>query len=371
MVPIRGRVHAALPEEGVSPVVGMVLILAISILGIVAVTNWGLPAIEQMQGNVETSNALDQFRDLDTTMEHLVSGSAGQTTFKWQPTFNQGAIDVAAETDRWLAAADIPNDLNITWSGVSDTDNILTLRPNVTISSFSMKAWRWDGPTPIELKVNASGCGAQPSSLTGGANTQLYLYTNGTCTAHNLLNTVTSFALYRSGVLVHRAFLVDVGHVHWNSVVGPQGPRHVYASNGGLISGFAGGLTVESPLAVAPPRDFNNSTGVPSTSLFVRFVKYNGTASFSATKGGAEHFSLFLNLVGSYTMGNADNVTSAYIYAWGDLRDGVYTALTAEGAGYKFKQYTDAGTAETYLRHDEGAKPFKFSAIYSLVTVEA
>jgi hypothetical protein len=367
----RPRPHGR--EVGVSPVIGMILILAISVLGIVAVTNWGLPAIEQMQTNVEQSNVLNQFRDLDATMEHLVSGSAGQTTFKWQPTIGIGAVDVDQGANRWLAAVDIPNTVNVTWSGVNDTNNAFTVRSNSTISSFTIKAWKWDSGVATELKLNTStACsGAPASTMTGGTNYTFYLTMNqSSCGAVvNIDNAVMSFALYTGSTAVHRAFLVDVGHVHWSSVIGAGGPRHVYAVNGGLMSGPADGLTTESPFSIAPPRDFLNSTGTPSTSLFVRMVKFNGTASFSATKGGAEHFSLYLNLAGTYTMATADNVTQASVYVWGPLRDGTYGALASETAGYKFHPLTSPH-GESYLLHREGSKPFKFSAVYSLIGVE-
>ena len=359
-------------EAGVSPVIGMILILAISVLGIIAVTNWGLPAIEQMQTNVEQSNVLNQFRDLDATMEHLISGSAGQTTFKWQPSIGIGAVDVNQTANRWLAAVDIPADLNVTWGQVNDTNSNFSLRANNSISSFSVKAWRWDNGVPSELKVFTSSCSGTPST-TFSANTNyvFYLCSNATTpVAVNINNAVLSFAVSSGSTVVHRAFLVDVGQVHWSSVMGAAGPRHVYATNGGLLSGQAGGLTVESPLAISPPRDFLNSNSVPSTSLFVRFVKVNGTASFSATRGGVEHFSLYLNLVGTYTMATADNITEASVYVWGDLKSGTYQAMLQQTAGYKFTKGVTTGGDE-FLLQREGSKPFRFAAVYSLVGVES
>ncbi|HEV8360451.1 MAG TPA: hypothetical protein VGR28_08370 [Candidatus Thermoplasmatota archaeon] len=352
----------------------MVLILAISILGIIAVTNWGLPAIREMQTNVEYRTMMDQFRDLDATMQHLISGSAGQTTFKWQPIISQGSVDVEQDTDRWMTAADVVNTVNVTWTSVNDTDNKLVFRPNNTIASLVVKAWRWDGGAAVEMKVNSTtggSCSAPGGSASANANYTFYLHENSTgCTKANVTNAVMSLSIYSGSTLVHRAFIVDVGHVHWDSIEGNRGPRHVYASNGGLFSGPSDALLLESALAVPPPRDFTSSSGVDSTSMFVRLVKFNGTASFSATPGAGEHYSIFLNLVGTYTLGTVDNVTNAYVYAWGDLKNGSYGALQDEIAGYRFDEFTQPATGERYLMQAEGAKPFKYTVVYSLVSVE-
>jgi hypothetical protein len=143
----------------------------------------------------------------------------------------------------------------------------------------------------------------------------------------------------------------------------------VYSSNGGLLSGEAGSLHVDSPLAVAPPRNFTNSTGSTSTSLFVRLIKFSGNASFSAVQGGGERFSVFLNLAGTYTLGSANNVTNSYLYVWGDQRTAIYNALTLANSGYRFTLVSDA-VAGDFLRHREGTVPFRYTVVYSLVNVE-
>jgi hypothetical protein len=370
-------------ERGVSAVVGMILVLAISVMGIVAVSNWGLPAIMQLQAQTEERSVLDQFRTLDGTLQQLVSGTAGQTTFKWQPSISSGAIDVNQSANRWLAAADIrpvstSGGLFVNWTGLRDDDDKLNVivAGGVATEHLRLHAWRWDGGSRIELCVSSARASCAKVDLSNGVNTTLYLSTNATTPVRwDIRNAVLSFQLNDerdSGAVIvyHEAFLADVGHIHWAGQVGPP-VRHVLNTNGAILNGPAGGLVAQSILGVPPPRDFKNSTGVDSTSMFVRFVKLNGTASFSAVQH-AEQFAVYLNLAGSYTMGSTgsgENVTSAYLYVFGDTNATIYSKLLDTIAGYRFVKEQNGTTHEDYLR-DTPRKPFSMSAVYSLITVE-
>lgn len=375
-----GRARARARDAGVSPVIGMVLILAISVLGIMAVTNWGLPAIREMQTNVQHRSVLDDFHGLDASLQKLIAGTTGQTTYKWQPAITQGSVDVDPTTNRWLVAAAVAHDLNVTYSNASDTDHRFTLNLSRAVDNFKVRAWLWNGGAATELKVNTedTGCstyGPVTPSLAAGV-VQFYLHNNATsgCGKVNIDNVVLSFAVREEDAngavkVLHQAFLADVGHVRWRSLEDRIGPRHVFHSNGAIVSGPTDDYLVRSPLALGPPRNFTNATGVASTGIFVRFVKVNGSASFSAAGGAAERYALYLNFVGTYTLGSQENITGVDVYAWGDLREAVYAALKDNAAGYYFK---DASSdAVDFLRHREGAKPFRFSAAYSLVKVEA
>src|SRR5579884_3487815 len=93
-------------DRGVSPVVGMILVLAISIVGIAAILYWGLPAIDEMKANVEHRSVQGQFQDLDATLKELVAGTTEKTAKRWQPTLNRGEIAVKNNTEPWLFATD-------------------------------------------------------------------------------------------------------------------------------------------------------------------------------------------------------------------------------------------------------------------------
>ncbi|MCA1814109.1 MAG: hypothetical protein LC624_09190 [Halobacteriales archaeon] len=371
-------------EEAVSPVIGTILVLAISVLGIVSVSNWGLPAIQEMQAIVEVRSVLDQFRTLDATLQQLLSGSAGQTTFKWQPTLNHGSIDVNQSANRWLVAADAlggAGHAQVKWSGLSDNNEQfkVELKNGTGGHTYRLHAYQWIGGAKQELQVQAGGGSACTASYVGYAPpavlTTLYLHLNGTgatCTIQNIDNKVLTFQINDETAgsavqVVHVAELADVGHVHWRGDLG-QGVRHVYDVNGAILTGNANGLVTQSTLSVPPPRDFTNSSGVQATSMFARLLKVNGTASFSAVQG-AEQYSIYLNLAGSYTMNALDSVNQTYVYIWGDTQGAIYSALTEAVSGYRFVKAYDPETTETYLS-DQPLKPYAFTVIYSLVTVE-
>lgn len=369
--PSRGRRG----DDGVSPVIGMVLILAISVLGIVAVTNWGLPAIVAMQQNVQVRAVLNEFTALDASMQKLIAGTTGQTTFKWQPAIGDGAIDVDPTGSRWLVAADATATINFTWDDASDTNNAFKLASNNSAQSVAIQAWKWSQGVATELRVvGSSGSCTSFVGTVPTTPTEFFLKTNATsgCTAVGIDNAVVSFRIKDSGAaatVFHEAFLADVGHVHWNSIVGVAGPQHVYHSNGAVYSGAPDSFVVESNLAVAPPRDFKNSTGVDSTSIFVRLVKVNGTASFSGSEAG-QRPAVFLDFVGTYTLGSIDTVKAVNIYVWGPLQNSTYDALTRASLGYEFiRQATPGG--QVFVRDTETTKPFRFASAYTLVEVEA
>ena len=94
-------------DDGVSPVIGMILVLAISILGMAAILYWGLPAIDEMKANVEHRSVQSQFLDLDGTIKELVAGTTEKTAKRWLPTINRGEINVKNNTESRVSAVDM------------------------------------------------------------------------------------------------------------------------------------------------------------------------------------------------------------------------------------------------------------------------
>lgn len=365
-------------DDGVSPVIGMVLILAISVLGIVAVTNWGLPAILAMQQNVEMRSVLNEFGALDASMQKLIAGTTGQTTFKWQPSIGKGAVDVSPTGDRWLIATDTALGTRLEWEEAHDADNDLLIRGTVAGNPNPVRifAWRWVEGVATEILVAANSGDCTPwqgdSQLLNGAGKTFYLRTNATvaCQDVNLDNAVVTFSIRAppggSAAPFAEAYLADVGHVRWNSLAGT--PQQVVHTNGAIYSGPVDSFVSQSTLAVSPVREFRNSAGDPSVGLFARLVKINGTASFSGVEGGART-SVFLDFTGTWTMGNLDDTDRVSIYVFGDVQAVTYAALQQETAGYDFDAATTPGGVK-YVRYTESVKPFRFSTAYTFVEVQ-
>lgn len=368
---VRGPGHGR--DAGVSPVIGMVLILAISVLGIVAVTNWGLPAILAMQQNVEMRGVLNEFGTLDGSLQKLIAGTTGQTTSKWQPSIGKGAVDVSPTGERWLVTVDVHATTDVEWDSMSDTDNKVEviIAATTVLDSPKLHVSRWVEGVETEIKANLDGaCATAAWTPAATLGQELYLVTNQTsgCSQVNLDNVVLSFSLRNEPgavTVLHEAHLADVGRIHWNSLAGT--PQHIYHSNGAIFSGGDNTtLVAQSALAVSPVRDFTNSAGVESKGLFARILKVNGTASFSGVEGGART-SVFLAIVCTWTMGTIEDGDKVSIYVFGETRDVVYAALKDSAAGYDFDEDP---TPVKHVQYQESVKPFRFSVAYTFVEVQ-
>lgn len=372
-----GRGRAGRGDAAVSPIIGTILVLAISVLGIVAVSNWGLPAIEAMQAGVQERSTLEQFRNLDATMQQLVSGTAGQTTFKWQPQISSGSVDVSENVERWFVAGDAQPSYFFNWVDLgskSNEFNITSAGTSDTPQNMHLHVWQWTGGSKVELQAVAAqgSCTAWTGQILAGQTKPFWLVTNATsCAAVPKDDVVLSFQLDNEPaggpVTVYAVgYLADVGRVDWLNNNG-FAARHVMDSNGALLTGPIDQLVVQSLLGVPAPRDFTNSQGNPATSVFVRLVKLSGNASFSAVQGAVQH-AVYLNLVGSYTMGSTDGMQTTSLYVWGDTRGGVYNALnsTADGYRYVWKNVNN----EQYQWYSENARSMNLAVVYSLVSVE-
>jgi len=362
-------------DAAVSPVIGMVLILAISVLGIVAVTNWGLPAILAMQQNVEQRTVLNDFNALDASLQKLIAGTTGQTTFKWQPAIGTGAVDIDPTGHRWLLAVDVA-DVVVEYGSFADADNALRINASGAglPASVRVQAHTWKGGVAREVILANNSGDCSTSAWTGNlaGDRTYYLKTNQSsgCTAVNLENVVLSLSVRspQGGAVTvyHDAFLVDVGHVHWDSIRGTPSRRHIYHSNGAVFSGTPGSYLLDSSLPLAPPREFTNANGASSVGVFARLLKVNGTASFSGVDAGARN-AVFLDFVGTYTLASHDNVSRVSVYVHGPLQEGVYAEL--QSRAYNFTARTGPG-GDPYVRYEETQRVFRFSSAYTLVEVE-
>jgi hypothetical protein len=378
---LRARATRHRADAAVSPVIGMVLILAISVLGIVAVTNWGLPAILAMQQNVEVRTVMNDFTVLDGSLQKLIAGTTGQTTFKWQPTVGQGAVDVDPTGHRWLLATDVDGTKVVHWKDMGDKDDVVVVHTTNFPAAVRFQAWRWvDGvATEVILHPGTGTCSTSAHETDGwgnGADRTYYLRTNASsgCTPVNIDNGVFSFSLRtkQGGAVTvyHEAYLADTGHVHWDSVGGTPARRHVYHTNGAVYEGGPGYFSLGTPLALSPPRSFTSAAG-DSEAMFGRLLKVNGTASFAGS-GGGQRLAVFMDYVGTYTLGAFDDVQRVYAYVWGPTNSSTYAELKSATAGYGFTQHQTAGSEpnEMFVRYEQTSKPFRFRVAYTLVEVE-
>lgn len=348
-------------DEAVSPVVGMILVLGISVVGIAAILYWGLPAIDEMKANVEHKSLESQFQELDSSIKELVAGTTEKTAKRWQPTLNRGSIYVTNETEGWLYATemyDSTKDHDLAWIGFGDGDHEFALKNLATgsnVDAFLVQAYRVNTTTSGQaLRVSTSGTSSTQMTAValpaGDPTISLYLYDEGGA-AVDIRNSTIRFRVYDGSVKIAEAFYVPTGRIDYELNAG-LGTKTVSENNGAVISG--NGLT--SALLNSPPLPpVSMSSGTPR--FFARAVILNGTGSFA----GQDRFDVLVTLYSTSTLANYDcaNTTSTTacvestkVYVFGSYRDTWYAYLTNTGRGYGYAMQASPDPA------DDGSIPY-------------
>ncbi len=362
-------------DAAVSPVVGMILVLGISVVGIATVLYWGLPAISNLQASVEFRAVVNQFEDLDSTVDELTRGTPGQTAKQWKPSFEQGSIQVVGQTERWVVVTDVEPRVNFTATGLFERDeNEFTLTNNETegfLDHVMVRAWTLDGGvrTPLNVStVDASGDCTDPTPM---GSTEWDLGTDqekDLCLWH-----VNGTALDPDDVTLHiivededdgsdlsEVFVVDVGRVHYAMTLGTS-QREAYHSNGALIQGRPSDMTVGNQPPFGPPRTTNGETR-----FFGRLVQLDGDTAVAGTT--ASSFNMLLSLYSTSTLVSAEDVGALKVWVDGEVQDPWYDHLTDTANDQEFVRLTD-GDSNTYLSY-EPADNFDLKLMYHIVTVQ-
>ena len=334
-------------DEGVSPVVGMILVLGISVVGIAAILYWGLPAIDEMKANVEHRSAGSQFAELDASIKELVAGTTERTAKRWQPTLNRGYVSVAPETEAWVYATETYAGRNyaFAWTGLADGDHVFTLTnlDESAANDLEISAHIVSSTTLVDnLEISTEADGdplAEDVDLAIGGSKELYVRDeDGEVLA--IEDQTVRFRVYSAttGEKLAEAWFVPTGRVDYRLDAG-MGTKTVTENNGAVITGDGIGYT----LASSPPLPPISDTGaVPR--FFARAVALEGEATFA----GDDRFDLLVTLRSTATLASydcaletyADCVASARIFIFGDYAETWFTYLTNEGRGYEFTEGT-------------------------------
>ena len=342
-------------DDGVSPVVGMILVLGISIVGIAAILYWGLPAIDEMKANVEHRSVESQFQELDATIKELVAGTTEKTAKRWQPTLNRGAVNVVNETEGFVYAVEpvIWNrNHSFIWSGLGDGDNSFRVySKNDSIAVGQVKAYRINSTTSSEeLRVNDTGGTGQRTNIIWTANSAMTFTLRDTGgNVVNIRNTTIKFQVYDGSTKIGEAFFVPTGRVDYRLEAGVA-VKTVSQNNGAVITGNGDTYAFTNSPPIPPAA---NTSGI--TRHFARAVVLNGTTSFA----GDDRFDVLVTLYSTYTLASydcskadrSDCVENVKVFAFGKYATTWYNYLSA-GRGYSFVPLTDDGM--TYLFDREG-----------------
>lgn len=345
-------------DDAVSPVVGMILVLAISVVGIAAILYWGLPAIDEMKANVEHKSVESQFQELDAAIKELVAGTTERTAKRWQPTLNRGQVVLMNETEAFLYAVETYNATryhNFTYWGLTDRDANFTIYNwgPYAINNTIVQAYIVNSTTSgQELRVNSTKYQAGTSAMgqelwpANDSITFRLFDANGVYT--NVTNQTIRFRIYNASTKIAEAFYVPTGRIDYRLEAG-LGTKSVIENNGALLTGNANTFAMLNQPPVPPA---STTSGIARH--FARAVVLNGTGSFA----GDDRFDVLVTLYSTSTLASYDCAQSTHsdcvervkIYAFGTYADAWYAYLGNSGRGYTFEQKTHSlGTTLTYL----------------------
>ena len=364
-------------DSAVSPVVGMILVLAISIVGIAAILYWGLPAIDEMKANVEYRSVTSQFTELDSTIKELVAGTTEKTAKRWQPALNRGTVTVRNNTEGWLMATELYNssaNFDFVWLDVADGDNTFRIvqqskdnagSANLNVQSYKVEGYIITGTTTQTTLNVTGGAAAAPAQMTNNATAWSYgaaqtfsvwVKDAGVATAQNLVGGTFKFRIYSGGSLVAEAWFVNTGRVEY-SLPTSVAEKTLVENNGALIAGSGSGKGIINTPSIAPPVESGGTWR-----FFARLVSIGGNASF----GGDSRFDLLISLYTTATLASydcaldtkTDCVETSKVFVYGEHRDVWYSYLTSPGNEYRFGTTAKAYGTTTYLEERETAMAY-------------
>ena len=364
-------------DRGVSPVVGMILVLAISIVGIAAILYWGLPAIDEMKANVEYRSVTSQFTELDSTIKELVAGTTEKTAKRWQPALNRGTVTVRNNTEGWLMSTELYNasaNFDFVWLDVADGDNTFRIvqqskdnagSANLNVQSYKVEGYIITGTTTQTTLNVTGGAAAAPAQMTnnatawshGAAQTfSVWVKDAGVATPQKLTGGTFKFRVYSGASLVAEAWFVNTGRVEY-SLPTSVTEKTLVENNGALIAGMGTGKGIINTPPLPPPVESGGTWR-----FFARLISVGGNASF----GGESRFDLLISLYTTATLASydcaletkADCVETAKVFIYGEHRDTWYSYLTSSNHGYRFGNEAKAYGTTTYLEQRETAMAY-------------
>ncbi|HWG90591.1 MAG TPA: hypothetical protein VNZ52_07045 [Candidatus Thermoplasmatota archaeon] len=377
-------------DEGVSPVIGAIFVIAFSTVSVLVTLYWGLPLIDEMKAVSEYKGVGNQFTELQAQLQDLSSGAAVNTAKRWDPALSRGTVTIREGTQRWAIQTDehLTNRVYLK-DAMGDTGTFkLGFRAGMT---------NWNvTPTQDYLYVEAVRVAAgQEYPLTVYDETPAAMTRQGIATATGVWK---SFSLkdslgndysfngqltkltvkkQRSALCLVDAdlcsyedvatiWLLDMGEVEYSLAAG-KAPREVHALNGATLKGTTNDLYVANA-----PSAFTVNTGDASAPrFFARATEITGGGSYA----GETQFRIVLTLRSTSLLASDERAFGVKVYfEETDEGDAWMDYLVDETNGYGFedhRQGIDAyfpaiDPADSFVEHWVGT-PFSFTFVHTRV----
>lgn len=339
-------------RDGVSPVVGTILILVIMILATGGVMAWGVPAIQGLQDRAEYQNVLTQFLQMDSDVRNLRDP---QNTRIARISMSDGYLSFGPGS-RWVVSASRGSAYN----------------------GFFLTGWETVNPPTVDLAGGLVGAADQITvdEATGGTLANAWSCAAGTCT-----NTVDLMGLQlgsdvvriqiKTGSVQWEAWIFNVGRLSYRlTQLNDQNQLHF--EMGALFSQHDSYFYVQEAPTIKDP-DYEIDT--PDTNLFVRVLHLQGIDQAVAGEG---RFPVVYHLVDNYgasrgrTSFNPAQMVRLQIH--GDL-EAAFCNYFDRRPGWQQEDSAGAETAcpatgtggDVNLRFEKGANALTYDLSHSVV----
>lgn len=330
------------PEEAVTPVIGAVLILAISVLGIAGVLFWGAPTIDRIQASNAQTAMVGEFEDLrDSSRELSVPDHSRFPTV----VLPRGELGIAEGTRIMVTATHTSAGCRFAVTGWTDAGNVFGATASGCGSSPTVKAYSVSGQSLVQLFS-----GSPAASMTATAGTD---FSDGDYLFQLLVGTA----------VVADSWLVSGDRIEW--LLGAEtGDRAVYLDSGAIFSHSEGSYFLEKAPSIG-----DSAFGSDYYGLWLRTL----SAGNFAAVDGAGTYQVYLSLVGNYVRTDETAVRTIRYDVSGELAESWCNALLARNADLTGASYAevsgfgcDTGQSGTgvravlFSRTGESAFTFRF-----------
>ncbi|MHB1261562.1 MAG: hypothetical protein ACYC2H_07580 [Thermoplasmatota archaeon] len=326
------RSRAADGESAVTPVIGAILILAITVLGIAGVLYWGAPMIDRIQAQNAQVAVVGEFNDLRDASSVL--SVPDHSRF---PTIVIPRGDLSLERGSRIMVT-------------VDRD-----APTKLGCDFHVTGWA-DTTAPTQVSVSAANCRTPIASGTPGATEallQIFQVSGATIVQQTITGCcatpTVAGADFSSGDWLFRlantacpsgicaeAWLHSGDRVSWD-VAASSGQRGVSYENGAIFSETDGTLFLE--------REATVGDSVFGSSYFGLWLRSLSASTYGGITGAGSH-QVYLSLLGNYDRVESSAVSRLRFDASGDLSEGWCRAFLARNTGLADGSYQSSEVAE-------------------------
>lgn len=364
MAAMRSGLHG--DHAGVTPVVGTLLILGITVLGITAVMFWGAPSIQRIQDQNSQTAMLGEFDNLQEITTVLQVPDASRLPRIVQPA---GAFGFEPG-NRYMITADHDSDagetacdLRVTGWEVDGTDSF-----TVTASGCKNIKNSASKPTCTQAEITGADDACMDVFRVTGANLAeqtITGYSSGTYTVAGA-DFSTGDWLFRltdgdstTPEVYAQAWLLSSDRVAWD-LASSVGERGVYLDGGAVFAQQSGTTFLE--------RDPPLHEGVFATDVYALFLRTLDADQYSEVTGQAS-FQMFLGLTTQSARVAEDDVRTVRYDIFGDLAEPWCQSLLLRNSTLSDSSYeldTGASCADTvpsvkYQRPDAMGDPLPFT----------